>query len=68
MMTERLLNATFWKELLGDAPAEGVDPLVLRLFTCVMVLWVLCGPCWTYAVELAGRRRHSRVKRGLTHA
>ena len=53
----RLRNATYWKEIVGDAPEEGVDPLVLKLFAGVMLLWVLFGPCLTYAVELSGRRR-----------
>ena len=54
---ERLLDATYWKEVVGDAPEEGVDPLILKLFAGVMLLWVLFGPCLTYAVELSGRRR-----------
>ena len=57
LVHERLLNATYWKEIVGDAPEEGVDPLVLKLFAGVMLLWVLFGPCLTYAVELSGRRR-----------
>ena len=31
LVHERLLNATYWKEVVGDAPEEGVDPLVLTL-------------------------------------
>ena len=57
LVHERLLNATYWKEIIGDAPEEGVDPLILKLFAGVMLLWVLFGPCLTYAVELSGRRR-----------
>ncbi len=57
LVHERLLNATYWKEVVGDAPEEGVDPLILKLFAGVMLLWVLFGPCLTYAVELSGRRR-----------
>ena len=57
LVHERLLNATYWKEVVGDAPDEGVDPLILKLFAGVMLLWVLFGPCLTYAVELSGRRR-----------
>ena len=57
LVHERLLNATYWKEVVGDAPEEGVDPLILQLFAGVMLLWVLFGPCLTYAVELNGRRR-----------
>ena len=57
LVHEKLLNATYWKEIVGDAPEEGVDPLVLKLFAGVMLLWVLFGPCLTYAVELSGRRR-----------
>ena len=57
LVHEKLLNATYWKEVVGDAPEEGVDPLVLKLFAGVMLLWVLFGPCLTYAVELRGRRR-----------
>ena len=57
LVQERLLNATYWKEIVGDAPEEGVDPLILKLFAGVMLLWVLFGPCLTYAVELRGRRR-----------
>ena len=57
LVHEKLLNATYWKEIVGDAPEEGVDPLILKLFAGVMLLWVLFGPCLTYAVELSGRRR-----------
>ncbi len=57
LVHEKLLNATYWKEIVGDAPEEGVDPLVLKLFAGVMLLWVLFGPCLTYSVELSGRRR-----------
>ena len=57
LVHKKLLNATYWKEIVGDAPEEGVDPLILKLFAGVMLLWVLFGPCLTYAVELSGRRR-----------
>ena len=55
LVHERLLNATYWKEVVGDAPEEGVDPLILKLFAGVMLLWVLFGPCLPYAVEPSRR-------------
>ena len=53
----RLLGASFSRDVVAGAPEEGVDPLILKLFAGVMLLWVLFGPCLTYAVELSGRRR-----------
>ena len=58
LVRERLLNATYWKEIVGDAPEEGVDPLILGYSAGVMLLWVLWAlldPPWAW-----GRRRKLR--------